>query len=160
MSLSSKQEFFEFPLSEEQKTKVNDIINNEFDKYLRRNALAISDKDRNTLHNRVTDQLSAYMTELTDNKIRWSLASEVITIKVKHPNTKDTQSKIKRYSEKMQSNYRFIEKSNKWEYLKDTSKNDNKPGITYSEFTQRVYKELFSSASTAAFYGIASWFTE
>ena len=160
MALSSKREFFEFPLEQEHKDKITELIDNEFDKYLKRHALSLTEKKREVLRRRVNDQLSEYMTELSDNKIRWSLASEVITIKVKHTNTDDSQSKIKRYSKKMQSNYRFIEKSNKWEYLKDTKTKGDKPGISYDEFVQRVYDELYLSATTAAFYGIASWFMD
>lgn len=160
MTVTNKREFFEFPFEQEHKNKITEVIDKEFNKYIQRNGVRLPIKEREALRRQVNDQLSEYMTELSDNKIRWSLASEVITIKVKHTNTTDSQSKIKRYSEKMKNNYRFIEKSNKWEYLKDLSRKDEKPGISYDEFVQKVYEELYSSASTAAFYGIASWFSE
>lgn len=151
----SKRSYFEYPFTDKNKEKIQDIINNEFDKYLNHTANYLSKEDREHLRRLAVDQLSEFMSELSDEKVRWSLESNIITIKVQSHGPRINRQTIESKPDSVKSNYRFIQKSNKWECFFDKSKS---LGIPYDEFRLEVYKHVYKAASTAAFYAIDSWF--
>lgn len=153
----SLRNYFEYPLLSSDKEKIQSIIKHEFDKYLHHNMQALNASEYEHLRRMAVDQLSEFMTELSDEKTRWSLDSNVITIRIQSRGKKLSRRTIENLSREKRDCYRFIQKSNKWECHYCTKTRD---GISYDEFKQEVYSQMFSATSTAAFYAIDSWFVK
>lgn len=154
MSSKSSRKYFEFPLVGSDKKRVHQLINTEFDRFLRHTGNALTNKDREHLRKMALDQLASFMSELSDNKVRWSLDSNVITVHV--------QSKIDNLSRQMieplpiaeRNKYRFTQRSNRWDCVYDST---NPKSLSYDKFKERVYTVMFNAVSTAAFYAVDSW---
>lgn len=156
-SSKSSRNYFEYALVSSDKVKIKKIIENEFDKFSEHNHLKLSDTDREKLRRLAIEQLSEYMSELSEEKTRWSLDGNIITVKVQTKLNNISKFVLDKKKLSEQENYRFIQKSNKWELIFDPTK---KIGIPYNKFNITIYSQMFNAASTAAFYAIVSWFGE
>ena len=151
----SSRSYFEYPLTKTNKGKISEIIDDEFNRFLKHNMTSMDEATREKLRRMAVDQLSEYMSELSDEKTRWNLDGSVITVHVQTKLDNVAKADLERKKLDERDKYRFIQRSNKWELIYEDSK---ETGIPYSAFSKEVYRQMYEAAGTAAFYAIDSWF--
>lgn len=145
------------PFTKRQIKAIEDRINTTLNIYLKKNPdVIITDDERSTLIRKAKDQLTVYIQEKTENSQHWTLNHKQISLlvttdsKVKHDDLMSIQDDPQEFLfKKDKDSIVMIDKEL-------VEKSEQKQYMTKSELTKAFYKDLYESASTAAFYSIES----
>lgn len=147
-----KKIVYQIPFTVRQLKIIDKNIEETLESYLKKNPDEfVSANEIEHLKGMAKDQLTVYIQSLANSSERWSMSHKKLGVLIKSSSKlmkKDLISMLDNPKEDYFSN-----KDGSWVL----SNKSDKSAMSFSDFSKEIYKDLYESASTAAFYAIESF---